>query len=55
MENKRDKLKKKIDKIVNTVIDKAETDNNLNYFDIEIKVHQEKIGVKYTTKHQDTI
>ncbi len=49
MEDK-DKLKTKLNKLVNTAVDKADRDESLNHFEIEIKVHQEKANVRTTTK-----
>ena len=46
MENK-DKLKIKINEFINTVIDKADEDNKLDYFQIEISNHNGSLQMDF--------
>lgn len=54
MEDK-DKLKIKINEFVNTIIDKLADENKLSHFDIEIKVHQQDIDLRYTIKGREKV
>ncbi|MBC8589347.1 hypothetical protein [Paratissierella segnis] len=50
MENKRDKIEKLINNKIASTLDKLENVECLDYFDIEIKVHQYNVDVRCTIK-----
>lgn len=50
MENKRLKLEKEIFTKVSNTLDKLQSVESLDYFDIEIKVHQQNIDLRCTIK-----
>ena len=51
MENK-DKLKARINEFVDTVVEKAARDGDINYFDIEISNHEGNLNLKYIKKEK---
>jgi len=52
---KKDKLKDKINKFINVVIDKAVEDGNLEHFEIEISNHQGNLQMNSTTKKREKV
>lgn len=54
MENK-DKLKIKINEFIDTVIDKAEKDDKLDYFCIEISNHLGNLQMDYSLRDREKV
>ena len=54
MENK-DKLKAKINEFVNVVIDKADQEGKIDYFNIEISNHQGSLQMEYSLKDREKV
>lgn len=54
MENK-DKLKAKIIEFIATVIDKADSDDKLDYFNIEISNHQGNLQMDYSLRDREKV
>lgn len=55
MEDKRHKLEKEIISKIKNTLDKLENVESLDYFDIEIKVHQQNIDLRYTIKDRGRV
>ncbi len=54
-DNKKEKLEKEINSKINKTLSNLENINNLDYFDIEIKVHQNNVNLKYTIKDKGRV
>ena len=52
---KKDKLKLKINEFISTVIDKAEYDDKLDYFNIEISNHQGNLQMDYSLRDRKKV
>lgn len=53
--DKRDSLESEIGKMIANTLDKLEKVQCLDYFDIEIKVHQNKIDIRYIIKDKGKV
>lgn len=54
MENK-EKLKTRIYEFVNGAVDKADMDGSIEHFELEIKIHQEKLNMNIITKKRERL
>lgn len=52
---KKEKIKLKINEFINTVIDKAEHDEKLDYFNIEISNHQGNLQMDYSLRDRKKV
>ena len=55
MDSKRDKIEELISKKISNTLDKLENVSCLDYFDIEIKVHQYKVDVNFIIKDRGKV
>jgi hypothetical protein len=55
MEDKKETLKKRITEFVETVLNVAEKNGNLDYFNIEISNHQGNLQMDYTLKDRKKV
>lgn len=54
MENK-DKLKTKINEFIDIVVDRAEQEGKIDYFNIEISNHQGNLQMQYSLKDREKV
>lgn len=52
---KKDKLKTKINEFINIVIDKADKEDKLNYFNIEITNHDGNLQLDYSMRDRKKV